>query len=143
MTQDVYMGRTSQSDLAPPDPEAQTRRPRRTFLYEATKPTTRTFLLSQRGDYAICSLSTYSLHSERETKRRTTRRHCAVADDPHERSRRGLRPPSDGSARPRTPGAPAPARARLLLRRASRARSRVVATDDRGCRSRHRHGHLR
>src|SRR5450759_3047448 len=38
----------SQSDLAPPDPEAQTRRPRRTFLYDATKPTTRTFLLSQR-----------------------------------------------------------------------------------------------
>src|SRR5665647_2825973 len=53
MTQDVYMGRTSQSDLAPPDPQAQTRRPRRTFLDEATKPTTRTFLMSQRGSLCV------------------------------------------------------------------------------------------
>ena len=40
----------SQSDLAPPDPAAQTRRPRRTFLYEATKPTTRTFLLRAHAE---------------------------------------------------------------------------------------------
>jgi hypothetical protein len=45
----------SQSDLAPLYPAAQTRRPRRTFICEATKPTTRTFLLSQRVSYQSSS----------------------------------------------------------------------------------------
>src|SRR5450631_3437320 len=51
------------------------------------------------SDHAISSLRTFSLHSERETKRRMARRYRAVADDPHERSRRGLRPPPGRAAR--------------------------------------------
>src|SRR5664280_2958135 len=47
----------SQSDLAPPTQKR--RHADRTFLYEGTKPTTRTFLLSQRGPLTCATLSIY------------------------------------------------------------------------------------
>src|SRR5664279_2404657 len=69
----------SQSDLAPPDPEEQSRRPRRTFIDEATKPTTRPLLLSQRGLLPCPCQAPDRVRGRRSCRPRTSKNSTLIA----------------------------------------------------------------